>query len=522
MITIHNYFEQVKNVDFSALPAPLQKGNDYVRRVTVTGSNTAAYDINPSIKKAIDLYFKTLDKFLLTAKASEKPSKLKKETTVQIPKEQANKITAIKKKEVKNVPVISRKISVRPSPPKNEADIRWVEKVPEELRFMKRYINLDGKTKTYDQLLSFINSLQRAILEKRIRKTSPYAKQIGYMQKKLIEAYNGRKTESTTVRIVPATLKEFSSLFSQEKVLQSVQLIKRFISIHGRTGVKEKAQKLYASITKAVKNGKVEKGDRYAAKLNEIWRTLKDFIEDGNQPRLAMDSEELNGLMGLLKDCNCGGLDGIDVTEEKEEEVEKTEEPKETSNNHVMSSMDFANLKFNTIGLTGKWLELMGDPAPGFTAMVFGKPKSGKSYLCVDFAGYLSRMLGKVLYVAREEGLDATLQKKLNETNVKNPNLFISDYLPEDLSGYDFIFLDSVNKLGLSSTDLDKLRKDNHGKSFVFVFQTTKDGHFKGRNEFQHDVDIVIEVTEHGKATQYGRYNQGGEMNIFDSNSQTT
>lgn len=45
---------------------------------------------------------------------------------------------------------------------------------------------------------------------------------------------------------------------------------------------------------------------------------------------------------------------------------------------------------------------------------------------------------------------------------------------------------------------------------------TEKDGNFRGKNEFQHDVDVVIEVPEQGKAVQFGRYNQGGEMNIFE------
>jgi len=33
--------------------------------------------------------------------------------------------------------------------------------------------------------------------------------------------------------------------------------------------------------------------------------------------------------------------------------------------------------------------------------------------------------------------------------------------------------------------------------------------------EAQHDVNVVIEVPEKGRAVQFGRYNQGGEMNIF-------
>ena len=189
----------------------------------------------------------------------------------------------------------------------------------------------------------------------------------------------------------------------------------------------------------------------------------------------------------------------------------------ETKNNQgkIMSSVDFAELKFDSLGFKDKWLNLIGDPSPGFTAMVFGRPKMGKSYLCVDLAGYLARNHGSVLYVANEEKLDATLQMKLNDKDVKHENLFVSDYLPQDLLKYQFIILDSVNKLNLSPKDLENLKKNNPGKSFIYIFQTTKDGKFKGANSYQHDVDIVIEVPERGKATQFGRFNQGGEMNIF-------
>ncbi len=139
----------------------------------------------------------------------------------------------------------------------------------------------------------------------------------------------------------------------------------------------------------------------------------------------------------------------------------------------------------------------------------------GKSYLCVDFAGYLARNHGKVLYVAKEEGLDLTLQKKLNDKDVKHPNLFVANELPTSLSQFDFIFLDSVNKLGLQPEDLTRLKKQNPTKSFIFVFQSTKEGNFRGANSFQHDVDVVIEVPERGKAVQFGRFSQGGEISIF-------
>lgn len=84
---------------------------------------------------------------------------------------------------------------------------------------------------------------------------------------------------------------------------------------------------------------------------------------------MQIEPKELNGLNWLLN-----GLGEVDFA-------------KPVTNSPIMNSMDFANLQFDTIGLKRKWLELIGDPSSNFSAMVFGKPKMGKSYLCIDFAG---------------------------------------------------------------------------------------------------------------------------------------
>jgi hypothetical protein len=479
MINAENYYEKVSTLDFSKLPPAFQKGHEYVGRVTQGGADWNAYHSSPTIQKVIDEYFKKLSAEISDEKTeSAKPEKQKKE---RLKKSRPEK---------------------QPKAPKQQGPIAMmVERIPEELRLMRRYVNLNGRKKTQEELLRFINALQRAILERRIKKDSPYAKQVIYMQDALLKVYNGMKGKSVNIEVNPKTLEEFKREVLGEKVLPSIQLIKRYVSLHGKVGIKEKAKKLFEQINKAVKKDKIQKNDRYSEKLNEVWLSLQKFLGDKNQKSLPMNTAELNGLKGFLNGCDCG-LSGVEETP--------------SAGNRIMSSMDFADMKFHSIGFTGKWQELIGDPAPGFTAMVFGKPKMGKSFLCVDFAGYLARNHGKVLYVAREEGLDATLQLKLNDKNVKHPNLFVSDFLPPDLSPYDFIILDSVNKLGLGPADLDVLRKSYPSKSFIFVFQTTKDGNFRGKNEFQHDVDVVIEVPAKGKAVQFGRYNQGGEMDIFD------
>lgn len=382
-----------------------------------------------------------------------------------------------------------------------------VERVDEELKFIKRYVSMHGKEKTREQILSFINALQRAILEKRIRKTSDYAEQIRYIQDGLIKLYN-KMDNTVEIKIREHVLTEMMQIAGSEKVRLSVAYLKRYIGMQGKHITKEKAEKLLTLIAGALDKEKIAGTDPYMEKMKRVLSSLRAYIKDADQPKtLHIHEATLNGLQRALDGCGCGqhkGLQGIDPADEAAPDT-------------VMNSMDFAKMKFKTLGFTGKWRDLIGDPSSNFTAMIFGKPKMGKSYLAVDFAGYLARNHGKVLYVAKEEGLDLTLQEKLNDKDVKHPNLFVSAAIPESLDDYDFIFLDSVSRLGLSPEDLRQLKKQYPSKSFIYVFQSTKQGNFRGENSFQHDVDVVIEVPEKGKAVQMGRFNQGGEMDIFNT-----
>lgn len=271
---------------------------------------------------------------------------------------------------------------------------------------------------------------------------------------------------------------------------------------------------------KAVKKGDITKADPYAQRLDNVFLSLQKFIDVARKDdTLEVHKSVLEGIQGALDGCCCcqgsnhknsKSLHGIDAPLMAPAPVENTD-------NGIMGSVEFTQLNFDTLGFMGKWKDLIGDPAEGFTAMVYGPPKFGKSYLCIDWAGYLARHHGNTLYVAREEKLHKTLQQKLIEKNAQHPCLKLSNFLPGDLSGFQFIFLDSVSKLGLTPADLDALKASNPGKSFIEVFHVTKGGKFRGANTFQHDVDVVIEVPERGKAIQFGRFNQGGEMEIFDT-----
>src|SRR5690606_25948934 len=74
----------------------------------------------------------------------------------------------------------------RKKPQSNTSEPDQVERISDEVHFIKCYALLHQKVKTPDQMRSFLNSLQKAILEKRIRKSSFYAREIQYIQEALI------------------------------------------------------------------------------------------------------------------------------------------------------------------------------------------------------------------------------------------------------------------------------------------------------------------------------------------------
>jgi hypothetical protein len=479
MYTKNNYYTKTGNIEFSSLPEALRKGHEFVDKVTNKGSNWNPYDTSNTIKKVIDTYFDKLTEY--TSKAGKPASKP--------PKVRSNLQHRQEKK-------TSRKGNLK----HGKDDPSLVERIPEELRIIRRFVNLNGKIKTKEELLRFINTLQKTILEKKIRKTSAQAEHIRFIQKRLIDTYNSMGAK-VKIELKQETYEALKKIAGGEKVLSSVGFIKRYINMNGKLGMKEKAKALLSQINRAYEKDIVNDKDPYIGEMHDIRKNLEAFISDKSIKVLEIEPNSLNGLGDILG-CACKSVDGLGIL--------PAQRPT------IMNSMDFANLRFKTIGMKGKWRDLIGDPSTNFTAMVFGKPKMGKSFLCVDFAGYMARNHGKVLYVAKEEGLDKTLQDKLNDKEVKHPNLYVASELPSNLYMYDYIFLDSVNKLGLKPEDLSRIKASHPDKSFIYVFQTTKSGAFRGANTFQHDVDSVIEVPERGKAVQYGRFNQGGEMDIFN------
>lgn len=163
--------------------------------------------------------------------------------------------------------------------------------------------------------------------------------------------------------------------------------------------------------------------------------------------------------------------------------------------------------------------EFIGNPAVGFHAIVFGLPKGGKSIWSMQFANYLANHFGEVLYIASEEGFKGTITQKITEWTDNRTNLDFANYkgfeeIRNGISGYNFVFIDSLDFAKITVDEMEDLKLENPSISFVTIKQVTKDGKFRGSQEYAHNCDIIIQIID-GVAHQKGRYNPAAEMEVF-------
>lgn len=180
-----------------------------------------------------------------------------------------------------------------------------------------------------------------------------------------------------------------------------------------------------------------------------------------------------------------------------------------------LENLDYAKYIFGD----DKYGQFMGNPAVGFHAIVFGLPKGGKSIWSMQFADYLANNFGNVLYIASEEGFKGTIKQKITEwtTNrdkLKFGNFTGYDEIKDNINGYDFVFIDSLDFAKISVEEMEELKALNPNTSFITVKQVTKDGKFRGSQEYAHNCDVIVEIID-GIANQKGRYNPAAQMEVF-------
>lgn len=178
------------------------------------------------------------------------------------------------------------------------------------------------------------------------------------------------------------------------------------------------------------------------------------------------------------------------------------------------------DMEFDTLNMDQGWQHFMQHPAANMKIAIWGKPKNGKTSGALQLANYLTKH-GPVLYNFADQGFNKSTQDLWKTSGLANK----SNATPSDIDNlneleaeinngnYKFVFIDMINDYinrdGISPQEFkDRFIKKHPNTSFVLVFETTKDGNFKGDQAWTHIVDAIVTV-ENFLMENRGRYGIG-------------
>jgi hypothetical protein len=297
-LTIKNYKEVTKSIDFKKLPEAAQEAHKEF------DSFTDFYNEDKDIKEMLDNHFRIVEPYLTKSQKRFKDLPDRHPLNI-LDKESGQYKEALKEyKESKKKPRAKKKvtkISTRNKAVKQKTISKQakrkpheVDLMPLEIKIIRRYINLHGKKVTERQVSLLYKVIQKAATEKTIRKTSKYAAEIEHIGNDLIRTYK-EMDNSCTFEVPQTSYNKLKKIIDDYGVTPAVALIKRFINLYGNI-TKAKAQRLLTSVTNSFKNGKVSKADKEFDQIKNVQRHLNDYLESD---KLLVTNVQLRGLKGL-------------------------------------------------------------------------------------------------------------------------------------------------------------------------------------------------------------------------------
>lgn len=208
------------------------------------------------------------------------------------------------------------------------------------------------------------------------------------------------------------------------------------------------------------------------------------------------------------------------IPEEKEQVLDQIQTTQ--TNAPVQKKSRLMSMVFETLPMKGKFANLMQHPAKNLKIGIFGKPKNGKTAGSLQLAEYLTQF-GNVLYNFADQGFNLSTQMLWKASglanypeNVAKPcDATTLDELEKELATglYSFCFIDLINdyidREKVTPQEFkDRFIRKYDDIGFILVFESTKNGDFKGDQKWMHVVDAIANV-EDFIMTMRGRYGNG-------------
>lgn len=168
---------------------------------------------------------------------------------------------------------------------KKEPEGEPMAKVSPEITIIKRFVKFGhSKKATANTARLILVALQKMIVNKEIRKTSQYADDIMDIQKALLSIVKNGKVDFDRSKF-----ERYEKLADTEYQEPIAKLSRSFISLIGRTGVKDKAKNLLEKFEKAEVSGDL---------VDVMTKALKSYI-NGDTATIEAGARSLQGIFGL-------------------------------------------------------------------------------------------------------------------------------------------------------------------------------------------------------------------------------
>lgn len=496
MITTKNYYSEIKSIGVTNLPDTLKKSHELVDKVTHSGNDWSKYKSNETIKRVIDLYIDKLNEFA----SKKKPSAEKKTEVMPAPK--TNVVKAPK--------------AAKPAKEEQQSNTTLVERISDEVTLIKRYIHFHGKQRTKEQVINLLKAVQKAILERRVSKTSMYSTEIMQIQDSLISLAKD-KAEAFQIIIGDASLAHYTQIVNGVAPMTSISLLKRYISLLGKRDIKEKVKSLQAHFQRAFDKNIVTKKDKYFTQYDYAFENMKMYMK-GKAEVLAIREAELNGFKGLgFIPSMIAAAAGAFMQHHTHKALHKSLNGTETE---VMSVDDTKAAEFQPIGFTGDLLKLIGNACAPTSIFLYGKGGSGKSSLALKIADFLHSQNRKTLYIAGEQYNTPSFKELIIQTKIKGGENFkiVPDINTLPISDFDVVVIDSKDSIGLkSSAEFKSLRDAYPDKIWIITSHGLKSKSWKGDGQWENECEVMI-YCENGKASTFEQKNRWGgkaEIQLF-------
>lgn len=279
-LTIANYKEATKNVDFKKLPEAAREAHKEF------DSFADFYNEDKDIKEMLDNHFRIVEPYL---KDEPKKSTDKKRSPAHRKTTKKAAPKTVSKTHQKKTATRKKAVSKQVKRKANEVAL-----MPLEIKIIKRYLAMHGKKVSERQVSLLYKVIQKAATEKTIRKTNKYAEEIKRIGNDLGNTYK-EMGESCTFEIPVSLHSKLKNIVDSYGVSPAIALIKRFINLYGSITI-EKAKRLLTSIKNAKKSGKVGSGDNAYERVNQVQKHLEDYLESD---KLLVTNIQLNGLKGV-------------------------------------------------------------------------------------------------------------------------------------------------------------------------------------------------------------------------------